>query len=326
MSLQLFPPLIGIQCSDGVLRAVLFNTRWLSDNETVDKVCEVDVPSELLTADGLIKNAAECGRLLQVELAKHGVSGGNAAILLPADRVFSHQLSLPVGPARRMEGAIRAEIEHIIPEDPAVLQITHQVLSHTKQMQEIAVAAVRKDLVDRYAEMVRVAGLTLNRMTTFPAALACCTKGRTFLLLIAPGTGVGGTLTFIHERWPLDEALLPPDMTEDEIVEEIRRMITEYAKRGIVSNRLVYVGDQTLEDRLKQVSVSEWKGEVAIEHFEPRLEKDRVWSSLLVLCIAPINKLTANFVKRAHMKPWQLALIGLCLVVPVVVYFVVFSS
>lgn len=314
---SLFPPLIGIQCSDGVLRAVLFSARWWSENETVDKVCELEVPSDLLTPDGVIKNAEECGRLLRAELAKHGVSAGaSAAVLLPSERVYNHIVSLPVGPARKLQGALQAELERFVPEDVSSLQIRHRVLSQTKQLQEIGVAAARRDVIDRYTDMVKAADLRLDRMTTFTSALACCAKGKDFLLLVAPTASIGGTLTLIHEHWPIAEALLPPGMPETDIIQEVKDMLTDYASRSVIPKGLVYVGDPDLEAKLGQLTIP-------VEHFEPRLEQDRVWSALLVACIAPANRLAANFADRKGIKAWHVfaVLVGVIAVAGLYLFF-----
>jgi hypothetical protein len=107
-------------------------------------------------------------------VARNGLVGCEAALVLPADHVFLARASFPPLKGKDLRDAVGMELERLFPVAPSELSYSFRRLPAPSAGGKIplVVAAARSDYVDRWEAIVARAGLTLA--AAVPAAWAVC--------------------------------------------------------------------------------------------------------------------------------------------------------
>ena len=245
------PPL-GIDFSDEIVRVVLAKGQ----------------PFEALRGpqaqNGKIMQRSQ-GKDLEEALAKLGEHPKKAVICLPPEKVYTILLHLPPDKDKEQEKMILQEVAKAIPEEIDDLTFVSKVLTKGKEIVDIGVVAVRKDVLQSYTDACNKAGLKLVSALTVPVAAASLVKTsqvlETFLLVTS------STFTVFHRptssrqaSWPIDEALFPEGAEKEKIKEAIKDLQNEYSARGIAIEKTI-----TLEEILPWLPEKdrEWAGATA---------------------------------------------------------------
>jgi Tfp pilus assembly protein PilN len=105
-------------------------------------------------------------------VARNGLVGAGAALVLPADRVYLARASFPPMKERDLRDAVGMELERLFPVPPAELRHGYRRLPGLSAGGKIpvVVAAIPREYIDRWEEIVTRAGLSLS--AAVPAAWA----------------------------------------------------------------------------------------------------------------------------------------------------------
>ncbi len=146
-----------------------------------------------LGQDWAARNPAAMGEFIRRTLGEHRIRARRAMVSVPRQDVLLNLLSLPRGSMDELAAMVHIQIGKELPfsKDQAVIDfaVSRQDESNTV---DVWVAAVRNEVVDHYRQVLRAAGLTLERIGLRPYAnLTAVTGGRAVagqLLLVDVGT------------------------------------------------------------------------------------------------------------------------------------------
>ena len=138
-------------------------------------------------------------------VARNGLVGAGAALVLPADRVYLARASFPPMKERDLRDAVGMELERLFPVPPAELRHEFRRLAGLTAGGKITlvVVATPSEYIDRWEEIVTRAGLSLSAAVPSAWAVGAALSGpggpsgetgRTAAVLRAAGTVVECTL------------------------------------------------------------------------------------------------------------------------------------
>jgi Tfp pilus assembly protein PilN len=116
------------------------------------------------------RTAKESSRFEEIEgvlgefVARNGLVGAGAALVLPAERVYLARAAFPPMKERDLRDAVGMELERLFPLPPAELRYGFRRLAglSTGGKLPLVVAATPSEYIDRWEEIVTRAGLTLS--------------------------------------------------------------------------------------------------------------------------------------------------------------------
>jgi hypothetical protein len=113
-------------------------------------------------------------------VARKGLVGAGAALVLPAERVFMARASFPPMKERDLQDAVGIELERLFPVPPRELRHGFRRLPGPSAAGKISliVAAASSEYIDRWEEIVARAGLTLSSAVPAAWAVGAALSGR----------------------------------------------------------------------------------------------------------------------------------------------------
>ncbi|MBI3332124.1 hypothetical protein HYZ99_04160 [Candidatus Peregrinibacteria bacterium] len=162
--------------------------------------------------------------------------------LLPSNRVYTQLATLSPLAKKNIAAHMHGIIASTIPEPFQSLHTLEQTLREYPDRIEVAVAAVRRDVLDAYKAACSETGVGISALTTPAAAIAGILpkKHPSFLLLHASAEEV--TVSLVHHGWPVDEDVMPTGTSLDALSRSVESMATEYRGKGLVLDTLYVAG------------------------------------------------------------------------------------
>lgn len=314
------PPTVALACAGEVLRAAVVL------KGKVVKLCEQELSLKSLSVDAGLWFPKEGSQIVRAGMrARNVAGGGRATVLLPPDRVYTHQFVLPPLPLHECERMVPLEVQKLIPEELSDLVIATRVLVQSPQAVTVGVAAVRRDILRGAFDLATQSGLKPGCVTTPAAALAPLSdawrQAEAFVLICAPSApDRAGTITLFVSRWPADEALVFPGMSPEHVLGQARAIIRDHEGKGPAVTRVVILAGQELGHFLRDAfsvpppTTGGGIGEpIPVEMLAvPGLTADEThWASLFAACkVQPADLLLNLNLVRKPRKPSRAAVIA----------------
>lgn len=177
---------------------------------------------------GVVVRTEEAGALLRSVLSKVPALRAKKAVLcLPVEQVFATTLTVQ----KAQRALIELEIARWMPDDVHALTYAFHVLRKGVQGTDIAVIAIRKDILESDLALCRAAGFRVIGITTVSHALrsALPVTHRSTMLMSVGITFP--TITLFRENILLDEAVLPVEADAATMLREAEALAAEYWER-----------------------------------------------------------------------------------------------
>jgi Tfp pilus assembly PilM family ATPase len=189
--------LTAIEVVDGVL------TRWASQPLAEDA---------LRNGDPIVP--AVVGEAVRYTLVRAGIQARHARLALPDEATVSRQLFLPLMPRRDLSRAMHYVAEKHIPFPIARARWSWDVVERSRDGVWVYLVATWRDVVERFSEVARFAGLVPQVLEPRSLAVARAVDQDHALLVDAGARRLYATLLVRGQPTFVDEVLLGPDLTD----------------------------------------------------------------------------------------------------------------
>ena len=271
---------LGLSCTDATCRIV--SIAHGGKRVRIAGRAERPLPPGLLEG-GAVRDAPALAHTMEEALRSMRSARGqkSVALCLPVENVYTSLVTLPPHKEEERDELIRnAEVQERIPEPKADMQIFSTVLSQSKTDVALGIAAVRRDLLQGYADALQLQLLQMSHVTSTSMALHALLEesqrgeGPPFLLLDA-----GAPIPYVslfHKSWPIDECLLNLREKPEAWMVYIEKMRRYHREHGIAAERLVVLGTPETVECIRKTCGKD----IAAEAARLRLEKadDLVWA------------------------------------------------
>ena len=153
-------PAVGIDISDQSMKYIQFRGK---DELEISFFGEIEIPAEIII-DGEIKKKEDLAKTLSAwfQKEKKRLDSPFVVVGLPEEKSFLRLIQLPQTKREEVAGAIRREIETNIPLPPEKLIYDYEIIEPLKNHLDhfdVVITAFPKDIVESYAEVLKIAGL-----------------------------------------------------------------------------------------------------------------------------------------------------------------------
>ena len=118
-----------------------------------------------LVSDGKINSPNATSELIRDICRRNGIRSGACALVLPPSAVMAHMVSIPVMNEAELKLNLPFEFKDFVGKESAKYDYDYSVIGVKDNIMQIYAAAVRKDVVEEYYDILRKAGLTLKVAT-----------------------------------------------------------------------------------------------------------------------------------------------------------------
>lgn len=134
---------------------------------TIDRLLSVAIPDRLDT-----ESPTQMGMHIRRTLDQEGITTKRAIVDVPRDQVILKTLSLPTAHPEGLPSMVEIQIAKELPFPPseAVIDFTLGVKHEDSATQDVLVAGIRRELLERYQATFEAAGLKLDRVGLRPYA------------------------------------------------------------------------------------------------------------------------------------------------------------
>ncbi len=126
------------------------------------KTMAVERMPENLVREGKVTAPAAMSSFLRTMCKKNGIYGGSCALVLPGKQVINHRITLPVMSEDELMLNLPFEFRDFVGKEGSKYTYDYVITSVKDNTMELYAAAVRKDVVESYYNILRKAGLTLK--------------------------------------------------------------------------------------------------------------------------------------------------------------------
>ena len=131
----------------------------------IKKMVVEQMPEDLIR-EGRVSSPAAMTEFLKTKMKENGIRGGNCALVIPAQTVIAHHVTMPAMSESELKLNLPFEFRDFVGKDGAKFDYDYSVMDVKDNVMELYAAAVRKDLVEQYYAIFKKAGLTLKIATT----------------------------------------------------------------------------------------------------------------------------------------------------------------
>jgi Tfp pilus assembly PilM family ATPase len=170
---------------------------------------------------------------LRTALAKCGVSGGRAILLIQRGQAILREFELPAGTPDELVSMVRFQVEREMPLPPDQIRYSYIETGRTADKVRVQVAAVPRDILDQAIGAVEAAGVKVsNVFVSSFGLLALYPEGEPAALLEVAG-GEAEILIVDHGSILLSRTVALVDGFEiDKVVEEVERTLLSFSAKG----------------------------------------------------------------------------------------------
>lgn len=129
------------------------------------KKMAVETMPEDLVREGRITSSAAMVSFLKNMMKRNGIRGGSCAMVLPSSSVISHHVTMPIMSGAELKLNLPFEFRDFVGKDAAHYDYDYVVQDVQGNSMTLYAAAVRRDLVEEYYDILKKAGLTLKIAT-----------------------------------------------------------------------------------------------------------------------------------------------------------------
>lgn len=155
--------LIGIEFGSDTAKFALVN------GDKVVKVAVERLPDNLIQ-NGHVSAPGALIDFLKENLKKHHLGKGDCALVLPANAVVATHVTMPLMSVAELELNLPFEFRDYIGRDSAEFDFDYIVNEVREDVMELYAAAVRREIVEQYADIFKKCGLSLK--IAIPAEMA----------------------------------------------------------------------------------------------------------------------------------------------------------
>lgn len=166
-----------------------------------------------------------------------------SVLLLPEDRVYTQLCAFPPASKANLLAFVHDAVARTIPEEFSSLRVTHKILAESAERLDVGVAAVRRDILQRYLDAFDAKTAHALCVTAASCAIVAAhaqeKPASFFLIHESPDHTI---VTLFHHLWPVDEALLPLGVPEDIFLRAAESMAAEAREQGLESTTIFLTG------------------------------------------------------------------------------------
>lgn len=163
--------LIALECTDTRIRAV--HTRGRKERLYVDAREEEELPPGVIV-QGEVKDPAKCVAVIRRVLAalRPIVRTNRVVLCIPPEKVYTFMARIPPCGEKERAELLRTDAAKALPENPDLLILESTVTRETKEQMEVVVAAIHRDVLRGYVDVLKEVPVEIVAITTIPAAIA----------------------------------------------------------------------------------------------------------------------------------------------------------
>jgi len=155
--------MIGVEIGSNTMKLAV------SVGGTIKQMAVAKMPEDMIR-EGKPTSPAAMTDFIKTMMKENGIRGGNAALVLPAQLVIAHHVTMPLMNENELKLNLPFEFRDFVGKDGAKYDYDYSVVSVNDGVMELYAAAVRKDEVENYYSIFKKAGLTLK--IAIPAEMA----------------------------------------------------------------------------------------------------------------------------------------------------------
>ncbi len=212
--------MLGIQCTDTSVQAArVTGTR----KHGAIKKYKTEKISKGTLERGVVLDSEKLADALK-KVTK-GLGGTSVALCLPPETVYCTLLHIAPSRGKRFQELLNTAIAETIPEERQVLRYKTHILKRTSDGIDVAIVAIRSDVLEGYLEACKKARLRVVSVTTTSFGCNHLVSKNTVTILTSVGLGTYPTITLFQNGWPVDEATLPISATDASLAKEIQNLM-----------------------------------------------------------------------------------------------------